>query len=216
MKKVIILCAVVLTAGLSANAQFFVSGAFGLGFDGTKYKSGSSSNDGGLDFRFDLSPSVGYYLSDRFALALNAGYGRSSSNDRAKDYTKSFSNEWIVSPFARYHAVEVNNFALILEGGLFVGGEQSKTKDEASSTTKEWDPIFRFGLGVYPVLAYSLTDKLSIEARCDFLNVGFSRSTTKIGNDSDNKRHVNSMGVGVNWEEGEGFLQFHIGMTYKF
>lgn len=162
------MCAVVLITLTTANAQFFVTGSLGADFSAGKYKSsGGTSTDQPSYFYLNIVPSAGYYLSDRFAVGLSAGFDRSCKNNKGSDKNKEITNAWSVTPFVRYHVLEVNNLALIVEGGLNIGG--TKDKEKKGSTTIEGDPAFFYGFGAYPVLSYSFTDKLSIEASCDFL-----------------------------------------------
>ena len=86
--------------------------------------------------------------------------------------------------------------SLLLEGSANYGG--LKTKEKAGSNTTEGDPETALGIGILPVLTYSLTDRLSLEASCDFLRLGFQSLTRKDVDNSSNKTTVNNFGFGVN------------------
>ena len=75
-----------------------------------------------------------------------------------------------------------------------------------------------FSIGVLPVVSYSLTDKLSLEASCEFLRLGFDYTVIKSKDNSDYKDITNSFGFGVNTGS-YSFLSssiLNIGLILKF
>ncbi len=216
MKKVIVTVVVVLVTVLTSNAQFFVGGSVGLDFTSGKYKNNGVSVDAPSTFAFDISPRVGYYLTDRWAIGAEAGIERSVKNYKGDSKKKEFQTTWGIGAFARYHLIEVNKFAFILEGTLGYQGYKQKTK--VNSTTQEGDPVNSFGLAVLPVLSYNLTEHISIEANCDFLRLGFYRVTQK----GDNVKYAgNYFGLGANYGDSDILKEFisdlfQIGIIYKF
>ena len=200
MKKTFVAFAIFIVVVFTSNAQVFVGGGLGIDYAQEKDKNGSTSYDAYKAFALNLSPKVGYFLNDDFAIGLEVGLltgtykipsSGSSGNDRKYSLTG-----WSVDAFARRNLVGTEKFALLLEGSLGVGGV--KGKSTYGSTTNEGDPTFVFAVGVQPVLSYSVTDRLSIEAACNFLRFGFQSATTKIGNNSNNKETVTTLGLGVN------------------
>lgn len=198
-RKVLVVIAVaVLTAGY-AQAQVFVGGGLGVDFTGGKVKNGGTSVDLPSGFAFSFTPKVGYYVSDDFAIGLEVGLLTGTIKVPAYSYSEEWKfnlTQWGVGAFARYQLAGVDKFSLLLEGSIGVQG--AKTKETSGSTTEEGPSIFAFGIGVLPVLSYSVTDRLSIEASCDFLRLGFQSATTKRSGNSDYKSTTNTFGLGVN------------------
>ena len=201
MKKLIISFVVFLVAICSSNAQVFVGGSLGVGLSGGKDTYAGKSVDLPKSTLFTLSPKVGYYVNDDFAIGLNVTF-LSASEKSSKEYTgyaddrKSSVLGWGIGGFARYNILELNKFSVLLEGSLGVSGAKSKVKQ--GSTTVDGDPTFTFAIDVVPVLSYSLTEKWSIEASCDFLRLGFESVTEKDASDKKNKTTENSFGLLVN------------------
>ncbi|MDR2969380.1 MAG: porin family protein [Tannerellaceae bacterium] len=218
MKKAVSVIVFAVIMAVSAQAQVFIGGSLGADYGGGKTKSGSSSTDRPSTFSIEFSPRVGYYLNDRFAAGIDVGFKRMVHNDRADTETKNFTTAFGVGAFGRYHAVEVDRLALILEGELGWGTGMQKTKTGSNST--EGDPVNTLGLFVYPVLSYSLTERLSLEAYSDFLRLGLGMMTTE-NDEMDRKTTKNYFGFGVNAEDNELYREasgsaFSIGIVFKF
>ena len=225
MKKTFIAFAILVMA-VTSNAQVFVGGGLGVDYMGGKYKGGSSSFDLPSGFAFNFAPKVGFFLNDDFAIGLEVeflsatlkepGYGTNAKDNKYK------LTGWGVSGFARRNLVGTDKFALLLEGSLGVGG--LKTKETYGSTSYDGDPTFMFAVGVQPVLSYSVTDRLSIEAACNFLRFGFQSATTKDADNSNEKTTVNILGFGVNSStislDNSGDMSFSnpltIGLVFRF
>lgn len=225
MKKVIISFVVLVAAVLSTNAQIFVGGGVGVDFGGGKSTSGGTSVDLPKSLAFSFTPKVGFYLNDDFAVGLEVGLLSMTqkrtlySGDERKDNTTG----WAVGAFARYNLIGGDKLSLLLEGSIAYGGMKDKTT--VGSTTTNGDPVSTFGIGVLPVLSYSLTEKLSIEASCDFLRLGFLSITEKDSGNSNDKVTENYFGFGVNpigfnildIDETLGISNmFKVGLTFKF
>jgi outer membrane protein len=218
MKKAVSVIVFAVITAVSAQAQVFIGGSVGADYTGGKTKNGSSSTDRPSTFSLEFSPRVGYYLNDRFAAGLDVGFEHTINNNRADTETKNFTTKFGVGAFGRYHAVEADRLTFILEGTLGWATGRQKTKTGSNST--EGDPINTVGLFVYPVLSYSLTDRLSLEAYSDFLRLGFGMMTIK-NEDVDRKTTTNYFGVGANSEDNELYREasgsaFSIGIVFKF
>ena len=219
MKKVIIVCVVLIAAVLTSNAQVFVGGGLGVDFNGGKYKGGSVSIDSPSKFSFNFTPKVGFYLNDNFAIGLEVGLSSTTTKTPKEIYgwsddRKVSSFGWEVGAFARYNLLGTERLSLLLEGTLGVGGEKSKTKQ--GSTTQDGDSETMFGISVLPVLQYSLTDRLCLEMSCDFLRWGFLSSTVKDADDYGLKITTNSFGFGVNSGTLSVISILNLGLIFKF
>ena len=206
MKKVIIACVVMIATVLAGNAQVFVGGGLGFDFEGGKSSYGGTSTDLPKTTTIGFMPKVGYYLNDDFAIGLEAGFFNSTEKKTSgsQDVKNSLTG-WGVGAFARYNLVGTDKLSLLLEGAISVGG--MKNKYTYGSTTSNGDPLTTFGIGVLPVISYSLTDRLSIEASCDFLRFGFQSVIIKDSEDSKDKETYNHFGLGVNTM---GFNALHL------
>jgi len=203
----------------------FVGGGIGFDFTGGKTKNGSNTQDRPSSFTFQLSPKVGYYLSDDLAIGLEVGFITMSrktpkdlwwgSDDRIFSTTG-----WHVGAFSRYNLVGTEKLSLLLEGGLTIGG--LKSKEKVGSNTTDGNPSSFFTIGVLPVLSYDLSDRLSIEASGDFFRLGFTLHTQKDANNKDYKQTTNNFGFGVNAINPVSDLNdvssslFRVGLVFKF
>ena len=221
MKKTIISFIVFVAIIMNSNAQVFVGGGLGVEFSGGKSKYGGNSSDLPSTFAFSLSPKVGFYLNDDFAIGLEVGFISETEKETvgSTEY-KDITTGWGIGAFARYYLLGGDKLSLLLEGSASFGGLKDKTK--GGSTTYEGDPMTALGIGVLPVLSYSLTDRLNIEASCDFLRFGFQSMTVKDADNSSNKTTTNNFGFGVN-SLGFNALpiggfsdMIKIGLTFKF
>jgi len=227
MKRVVLIIAVLVSGILTANAQVFVGGGIGVDLTGGKFKIGSNSIDAPSSFTFQITPKVGYYLSDDLSIGLEVGL-ISSSVTTPKEYLHWGASDdqivsiigWQVGAFSRYKFVGTDKLSLLLEGGLAIGGYQSKTK--YGSNTTDDDPVSLFTIGVLPVLSYDLSDRLSIEASCDFLRLGFTSNTLKDVDNKDNKMTTTHFGLGLNATNpasdslGVESPLFRVGLVFKF
>ena len=200
MKKAVVAFAILIMVVFTSNAQVFVGGGLGVDYSKEKVSYGGTSYDAYNAFALNLSPKVGYFLNDDFAIGLEVGlltgtYKVPSSGSSGSDRKYGLTG-WSVDAFARKNLIGIEKFALLLEGSVGVGG--IKTKYTNGSTTTNYDPTFIFAVGVEPVLSYSVTEKLSIEAACNFLRFGFQSATTKDANNSNDKETVTTLGLGVN------------------
>ena len=219
MKKVFISFILLVTVVLSSNAQVFVGGGLGVELSGGKSKFGGSSYDLPQTLAYSISPRVGFYLNDDFAIGLEAGFLSKTEKETIGniDY-KDITTGLGIGAFARYNLLRVDRLSMLLEGSVSFG--ELKTKEKGGSTTIDGDPTTAIGVGVLPVLAYSLTDRVSLEASCDFLRFGFQSLTQKDADNSSNKVTVNSLGFGVNsfgfnTLPFESSSMFKIGLVFK-
>jgi len=220
MKKLIVSVVVMIATISMSNAQYFVGGNLGMNLSGGKAKGGSTAIDLPSTFSIDFSPKVGFHLDDDFAVGLKVGLSNKTIKT-PKEYSgysddrKESSSGWQVGAFARYNILRLNKFSVLLEGSVGVAGVKTKTK--VGSVTTDGNPASVFAIGVLPVLSYSLTDRLSIETSCDFLELGFVSATVKNANDKKIKATSNSFGLGIN--NGTNSIVsdlLNVGLIFKF
>ena len=210
MKRIIISVAIIFCAVLTSNAQFFVAGSVGMDFTSGKYKSGNVTTDRPSTFTFEVWPAARYFLSDRFAIGLETGIERSVTDQKNNSKSKTIETTWGIAAFGIYKLIEVNNLGLLLKGSLEF--QSSKDKYKTGSTSSDGDPTKMIGVFVLPVLSYSLTDRISVEAYSDFLQLGFGNYSYKSGS---TKTTGNYFGLGANYDSGmNNAVSF--GIVYKF
>lgn len=144
MKK-IFLTLMVLVASVATNAQVWVGGS--LGFWTNSDAEGSQTKT-----TFNISPEVGYDLSEDWSIALALEYASAKPDEGDAATTLS------VSPYARYNLVKAGNFKLFLDGSVAIG-----SVDNGDDSYSAW------GVGIKPGVAYSLNEKFSLVAHMGFL-----------------------------------------------
>ena len=159
MKKILLL-AVVLFASLNASAQWYIGGS--VGFGSVKPSGGDS------EAVFSILPELGYQLNDKWSVGAKVGYHKgdgiaaviNSTNTRV-DLTE----EFIIRPYARYSAFTWDPVTVFFDGGI----RFASVVDQGT----------RFGLGVEPGVAVTLTDHITFVTHLGY--VGFDTFSPKGG-----------------------------------
>lgn len=203
MKKIalIIAMAVISTALYS---QAFVGGSLSFSTSGSSTTSGSTTVDGPTRTSFLLAPMVGYYLNSQMAVGVELGIGFNSTNNNATPTaTKTTTTAFGISPFLRYHVVEMGPISVFGQGSLGIGFAKEKIK--TGSTSTDGDKTTMFEIAVRPGISYKLTDQIAIEA---FLGgLSYDMTSTKQPNDDKDKDHT----LGLNFS-----TSLNLGFVYKF
>lgn len=162
MKK-IILAAIVAASAMTANAQVWIGGS--LGFNSTTKEVASIDV---TTTSFEIQPEIGYNLSDQWAVACALGFSTSKTENADAQ------NTFKINPYARYTFAKSGIASFFVDGGL--------------SYTTYGEDHNRFGIGVQPGVAISLSDNFSFVTKLGSL--GYS---TTSNHDVD----TNSFGLGV-------------------
>lgn len=164
MKKIFIGVALMLSA-MTVNAQIgqgklFINGEFGI-------SSKSFENDSDHKYStVSITPSVGYFITDQFALGL--GVGISSTRDKNTNNTVTITDAYSrinISPFARYYVPTAGDkFHFFVQSRLGFAFDSRNYKTESGNnsvtrTTKENSINFR----ISPGFAYFPSDHWSVE-----------------------------------------------------
>jgi len=215
MKKVFLALIFAGMTAMSAQAQtFFVGGALGVDYNDGKHSSGSTTTNRPSTISFEISPMLGYYLSENLGVGVMVNIGMSTWNDRADDPTKNKSFDWGFGPFLRYTVLTRGDFSILMQGGAGIFGSSSKVT--YGNTTDKGPSTFGFDIGIMPLLSYSLTDRVSLEVSSNLARFGFTMETEKTGSgDSQQKETESSIGFGV---DSFDFFRspYQIGMIFKF
>lgn len=115
MKKLFFIIALAIAA-TTTYAQMYVAGTLGLGFDGgkqtTKVQETTTEVKSPSTASFQLTPAVGYYITDKFLIggAFNIGTtGETDFNNDGNIATKTTSFNWAIVPYARYKLGWINS-----------------------------------------------------------------------------------------------------------
>ena len=230
-KKIIISIIVMLMTTLTMSAQVFVGGSLGISYQIHEEWDKKSPTA----FQFSISPKIGYKLSNRFSvgtlLSVSSGTSKEilwgSPNHDKKQTSTSFG----ASGFGRYSLFEISKFALIAEGQIGFRRSSWKTLHRFSGWDEWWDPptsaisATTFYVNVFPVLAYNLSNKLTLDVSFCFFNIGYSTTSSTertqliSGGIGENKTKDTYYGFNVdtflgsinNW-----FESITVGVFYKF
>ena len=216
MKKVIVTLAAIAAISFSANAQYFVGGTVGLGFDGGKTTIDGTSSDNQSKFNLTVAPNIGYCFADNFLAGVRFGvnYDKTTTPGVTSD-TVASEFAWAIQPYARYRFGEWNRFGLWSEVNAGIQRETGKT--ETGSISTKSDPVLGWAINVLPVLTYSIDEHLTLETSLNFLSLGYEGSYTK---DEDKTYEATdasfSFGANSNDVFGSAIGQIKVGFTYKF
>ena len=215
--KVIISFVVMMAAIFSGSAQVFVGGGLGMSFGNGKSSLGSTDNSSS-GFGFNISPQVGYFMTNDLAIGVSAYLGNNWSDSKRidPDYPlnegeqKSSRSSWGISAFGRYKLMElgIDKLSLLAEGSIGVQG--SHEKHTANGSTTKYPGSTVYGVNTRPVLSYKLSDKIDVLAYCNFLTIGYNYQT-------NNNPELNHKSKSHNFNFGfNSFSDLDIGFIYKF
>ena len=182
-----------------------------IGYENASVKSGP---DGDVDANsFTIAPEFGYSLDETWDIGLDLVY-RSGKNDAGSFaegvpvvYRGNETNSYGIAPFARYHVTQIAGVDVMIKGSLFYN----------STTIKEISPtgdatVNSYGIAIAPVISYSINETWSIGATLNFLELGYSHSSSSdIKGASGDDYSCDQFGLNVN----DGSL-ISIGFSYHF
>ncbi|MGN6533552.1 MAG: outer membrane beta-barrel protein [Ginsengibacter sp.] len=194
MKKSVLTMAAIAAFGFATKAQNFgfqkgdviLEGAIGVSTTDNKTTEMKTSS-------FNLTPSVGYFVTDKVAVGLNLGYGESKSTNYSgstDSYTKT--NAAGIGVFGRYYFLDLGQrFKAYGEADL--GYDQMGGETSNGTTTTKNDKVNTFGIGAGVGANFFLTQKIAIGYQ--FANViGFSSSKV----DKSGAKATNSFNLNLN------------------
>jgi hypothetical protein len=201
MKKIMMTLAAVCVAA-TMNAQVYVGGTLGLGFENKLIDKDGKDATG---MRFDIKPEIGYNLDDKSSVGIVLGFAVTNNTNemfKESDFAKALAGnvktdksaiQFSVAPYYRYKFVQFDKVDLFIDAQVAF----TYTKyDEWNNTT--------FKVGVRPGVAYNASDKVSFVAK---LGQGLFFESSK-SKDSDAK---SKFGLNANT-----LAPLEIGMYYNF
>ncbi len=145
MKK-FLLAAVAIFATLTASAQLYVGGSFGLNRNTTENTT-----------VFNIEPEIGYNFNDTWSFGATIGYGYNYNDGLKTDVFE-------ISPYARWNFFSCvdNRLKLFVDGGFGIGGGKSKFEDNSSDT------VVLFNIGFKPGVSFALNEHFSLVTHLGF------------------------------------------------
>jgi hypothetical protein len=186
MKKIFVM-AVMAAATLTANAQWYVGGTFGLDF--TK-----ANKDVDTRTTLTIAPEVGYNLSDKWAVGANIGFNMANELVKFGGDDAGNANEtgtgFMIGPYARYTFAKMGMVSFFVDGGvglIFQNYDlQEGVKYDKSGTI--------FNIGLRPGVAFKVNDKISLVATTGYF--GYRKNSDDVlGGGSKFGLNVNSMAL---------------------
>lgn len=177
------------TFGFSKN-DVFVSGSVGY----SSQKTGDVKNS-----QFDVTPRVGYFVSDNFAVGGQLGY-RSTENTYYDGIgmSESKNTAFEVGAFARYYRTPANQFSFFGQlNAIYTAG---KTEYEGSGESK----VSGFGFGLVPGISYFVSGHIALETTFGLLGYNTSKP------DEDGAESTNNFNLNLNLNN------VTFGIVYKF
>ena len=212
MKRVIIVFIAIIAATVVGNAQFFVEGDLGVSFLKHSYEFDNVQNPSST-LSIDVSPQVGYWMNDKVAVGARVSFttrhnkSLTTNADEQRIEVKNWTPGWSVSVLGRYKFWGSEKFSVLAESYVEIGGNISK--ERIGSVTKEVNSMSFIGIHVVPIATYDLSEKFSVKAMCDFLNLGYDFFRVKYEN---NHKATNShFGFGL-----QSSTSVRIGFIYNF
>jgi hypothetical protein len=166
-------------AQMTSSGNFVIGSSFGLSSAQSNIKhidgSGDSEGDGPSSMQFNISPKVGYFISDNFALGIGMDYTFSEVEDPNLNRTKD--TDLLFGPFARLYLPVGGDIAVFLEGN-FGFGTSSDIMNIGGENQNISTNIFAVGAG--PGLTIFSSEAIGISASFKY-NYARSDFDTEIG-----------------------------------
>jgi len=224
MKRTIslfILLAMIIAAG---NAQYFVEGSVEVDYNDSSVslKDIVHNKKMSSDFYYNISPTVGYWLNDDFAVGAKASFYKRIDKRIIQDITgdpdldiefERRQPRWRFIVFGRYQLWGTEKLSLLVESSLYTG--RSSTDEKTGSMTKKIESRTLIGINVTPFLVtYDLSDRFSLSTACNLFSLHISSLTIK-NEDTGGENKYNECAIGSGGSIGS-LLGFNIGFIYHF
>lgn len=166
MKKIFMI-AVMAVAAVSANAQWYIGGAFGLDF--TK-----ANKDADSRTTLTIAPEVGYNINDKWAVGVDLEFGMANELISIKDGANATGTDFGLGAYARYTFAQSGPVSFFVDGGL----SYISTNYNVSQGVKYDESGSIFNIGLRPGLAFKASDKVSFVATTGYL--GYRKNSDDI------------------------------------
>ena len=148
------------------KGDFFISG-------NVEFLTAEESNNDLNTSSFTILPSIGYLVSNHFALGIQLGYNN-TSNDVATNLgtVDISSNTFIAGAFARYYFNPTRKFSFTITGAVRYSNTNSEQIDFLNANTTQDLNINSFGISIAPGIQYFLSRAFAITSSVGLISYG--------------------------------------------
>ena len=194
MKK-LIFAGVFFLAAFSLKAQtssgdLFVGGSFQLNTTGGETTTGANTTQQNTYLYFNITPRVGYFVSDQFVIGAGVGFSGSRITQPNDDYNAE--SNIAFTPFARYYIPvnEVINFYGQGQVGLGIGN----SKQVVGTTETDTGDITTLSFGARAGVAFFPSEHINIDFGFNLINFR-AENDTDPNNDVEDKTNTFNFGL---------------------
>lgn len=163
MKKILMI-AVMAVAAVSANAQWYIGGSFGLNF--TK-----ATKDADSQTTLNIAPEVGYNINDKWAVGAQVGFGMANNLTNGLEGNLT-GTSFTIAPYVRYTFAQTGIASFFADG--YVGFSSTNFRGNAKFDKSG----SLFSIGVRPGVSLKASDKVSLVAILG--NLGYSKYSDEV------------------------------------
>lgn len=237
MKKILTTAAAVFALVAVSNAQLFIGGNVDFSMDNKTSKvivvdedaneSIEKIKQDGATMSINFNPKVGFQLNDQMSVGATLILGTSTMKnfDGSKDNDivfKDISNTIGIAPFFRYSFVEFGDFKVSAEATLpfFIVSGKTENKIGDETITAKTPKIMNIGFNVLPVVSYSISDRIDLEAHINVFQLGITYASKTPDPEGDGiakdvRENTTSFNLGIRDRVAQSSA-INIGMIFKF
>lgn len=207
MKKLLLSLIAVSALAFTTQAQT-EKGKFMLGgnveFNSTKENGASKS-----DTKFNIVPSVGYFISDNFAIGTGVGFGfaKTQAGTAALPNAAVKTQEFVVAPFARYYKGINESFKFFGQLSVPMAFGNNKVTADGDNYTKV-SKYNNVGVALSPGFAFFPSKKFGIEFSVQ--GISYNNDSVKDNNGTKIGGSDKSFNIGANFFAPKIGVQFYL------
>lgn len=161
--------AVMAVAAVSANAQWYIGGSFGLNFN-------KVNKDVDSQTTLTIAPEIGYNINDNWAVGAQVGFNMANQLHNATEANLTGTG-FTIAPYARY------TFAKTGIASFFADGYVAFASSNYEGRVKYDESGSIFSIGVRPGISLKASDKVSLVAILG--NIGYTKASDDLGGGSN-------------------------------
>lgn len=180
MKKLLLSLIAVSALAFTTQAQT-EKGKFMLGGD-VEFNSNKDNGASKADTKFNIVPSVGYFVTDNFAIGTGIGFGFSKDNAGTKAVPSDVATKtqaFVVAPFARYYKGINESFKFFGQLSVPMAFGNEKSTVDGDNYTKK-DKFNNVGVALSPGFAFFPSKRFGIEFSVQ--GISYNNNTEKDNN----------------------------------
>ena len=211
MKTSRILIIVILTLiNSSLNAQYFITGNFGLNASGGNSEIGTLKADKPSKFSFNVSPMVGKFLSQKIGVGIGFNYSFSKTKTPGNPETIEKSSSIGLAPFLRYVVINMDKFIVFGQANLGISYSHPNSTTVGTTDGPKTSSLY---FNIVPGVVYKYNERISFQTFINVMSFGYYLTTTELNN---NKETTSSFNMGGGLKDIVTLGSITIGAIYKF